>query len=289
MNTDQIILAIKRLGPASEGRRLSRAMALAIMVHGAGLAATGVAVATDPKIVLIGATSRTGAELIPQALALGYDVLGVARRPDEVKITHDRLRVVKGDVTDILSLEAALRGDEVVISMVGPKPTLDATQFRDFGPTDLVSQGTANIIQAMKKKGNRRLIVASSSLAEIVPIEGPPPSDAAPYLRYLWSMRTAYQDDRDMEAIVRVSGLEHVILRPGFLIAGPALNNIQLAVSAQGREGLTPKRTIVTYADLAGFTLRQVKSDEFIGKTVGIYSDVCPKGTELKAWGCVDR
>ena len=34
-----------------------------------------------PTIVLIGATSRTAKQLIPQALDRGYTVVGLARRP----------------------------------------------------------------------------------------------------------------------------------------------------------------------------------------------------------------
>ena len=165
-----------------------------------------------PTIVLIGATSRTGKQLIPQALDRGYSVVGLARRPEAVTFTHDRLTVKKADVYDIASLAAALTGDEVVISMVGPPAVIE----QDYGLTDLKSQGTANIIEAMKRNGNKRFIVTSSSLAEIVATEGPPPADASPYNKYLWSMRTVYQDERDMEAIVWVSGLDHVILRPGF-------------------------------------------------------------------------
>ena len=89
-----------------------------------------------------------------------------------------------------------------------------------------------------------------------------------------------------MEAIVRVGGLEHVILRPGFLVEEPARHNIKIVESKQGRAVLTPKRTIVTYADFAAWTLDQVESDAHVGMTMGIYSDVCPPRTTLTDWGC---
>ena len=92
-----------------------------------------------------------------------------------------------------------------------------------------------------------------------------------------------------MEAVVRVSGLDTVILRPGFIVSSPARHDLQLAITDQGRGNLTPKRTIITYADLAELTLKQVVSNEYIGKTIGIYSNVCPKGTTLETSGCVNR
>ena len=143
----------------------------------AGANAQDVTEASGVKIVLVGATSRTAKQLIPQALARGHEVTGLARRPEAVEFKHDRLTVLKADVYDLASLEAALNGDEVVVSMVGPSAVVE----EDYGPTDLNTQGTANIIEAMKRKGNRRLIVASSSLAEIVAVEGPPAEGVSPY------------------------------------------------------------------------------------------------------------
>ncbi len=235
------------------------------------------------KIVLIGATSRAAKEIIPQALARGYQVVGLARRPEAVEFEDENLTVMKGDVYDVSSLEDALTGDDFVISMFGPK----AYVFEDHPPTDLMTQGMANILQAMKNKGSKRLIVASSSLSENVPFEGPPPDDAPNYDKYRWSMRAAYQDERDMEAVVRVSGVEHVILRPGFLVEEPERDDMKLSISNQGRIQ-TPKRTIITYADFGSFTLDQVSSDELLGKTVGIFSDTCPEGSSITPTGCVD-
>jgi hypothetical protein len=68
----------------------------------------------------------------------------------------------------------------------------------------------------------------------------------------------------------------------------PARHDILLVVSDQGR-ALTPKRTQVTYADFAAFTLDQVAANDYLGKTVGIYSKVCPKGATFTDGGCVNR
>jgi putative NADH-flavin reductase len=237
---------------------------------------------TQMNVVLIGATSRAAQQIIPQAIAKGYHVVGVARRPEAITFEDENFKAMKGDVYDLSSLEAALTSNDIVISMVGPK----AYFGEDHPPTDLMTQGTANILQAMRNKGSKRLIVASSSLSEVVPYEGPPPLNATDYDKYRWNMRAAYQDERDMEAIVRMSGVENVILRPGFLVDEASKNNLQLLASTQGRIP-TPKRTIVTYADFASFTVDQVSSDAYLGKTVGIYSDVCPEGSTYMEKGCV--
>ena len=86
------------------------------------------------KIVIIGATARTANYMIPQALWRGHEVVAVARRPYRVRHKpHPRLTIVKGDVYEQASIEAALSGDgdEIVISVYGPRvdPTIEIPAF----------------------------------------------------------------------------------------------------------------------------------------------------------------
>ena len=162
---------------------------------------------TEPSgitVVVIGATARTADEMIPQALWRGHEVVAVARRPYRVRIKeHPRLTILEGDVYDQASIEAALsgRGDEVVISVYGPSidPTIEVPE------TDLMSQGTINIINAMKKKGNTNLMVTGSMAAPRVAAKGykadtPKPSDVTPQSG-LWdyNLRVPYNDILMME------------------------------------------------------------------------------------------
>ena len=122
---------------------LYRGFFAALLTVGSWLAVAGPALAAD-RVLIIGATSRSAAELIPQALERGYQVTALARRPEAVRFEHSRLTVVKGDVYDVDSLVAAMRGDEVVITMVGPR--VDPMKEVEF--MDLYTVGTANIMQA---------------------------------------------------------------------------------------------------------------------------------------------
>ncbi len=223
------------------------------------------AAAPAKKLVVIGATAKSSQELIWQALAAGYQVTGVARNPTQIELRHERLRILQGDVYDANSMAAALDGDETVISMVGPRvdPTREVTSM------DLFTKGTANIIAAMKKKGNRRLLVASSLGVENqskIPRDKPLAND--PSVMWLWNSRLLYADMKAMEDLVRASGLEYVIFRPGFIIEQPARRDLQFAVNQE-----SPKGRMITYADFAEFVLEQVDGRKYIGKTVGIYSD----------------
>ncbi|MEQ1801412.1 MAG: NAD(P)H-binding protein [Gammaproteobacteria bacterium] len=222
--------------------------------------------ATAPPIVVVGATAKSSTEIIRQALAAGHAVTGIARRPADVTIQDPRLRVLKGDVYDLASLEAAMTGTEVVISMVGPR--VDPTDTAETPPTfDLFTTGTANIIAAMKKKGNRRLLVASSlGVEDEFPTVKPAPGDFR--LGWLWKSRYLYKNMKDMEGVVRASGLEYVIFRPPFLVEEPARRDYKLSVNAS-----SPKGTMLSYADFGGFVLGQVTGNQYLGSSVGMYTD----------------
>ena len=241
---------------------MATVVALAISLVSGGISAAP----ANPPIVIIGATAKSSTEIIRQALAAGHEVIGVARRPGDVTIQDPRLKVLKGDVYDQASLEAAMTGREVVISMVGPR--VDPTDTAETPPTfDLFTTGTANIIAAMQKKGNRRLLVASSlGVEDEFPTVKPAPGDFR--LGWLWKSRYLYKNMKDMEGVVRASNLEYVIFRPPFLVEEPARKDYKLSVNTD-----SPKGTMMTYADFGAFVLDQVSGNQYLGSAVGMYTD----------------
>jgi putative NADH-flavin reductase len=226
--------------------------------------------ATLNNIVVIGATAQSAPEIIKQGLAQGRKVTALARRPDAVSATHANLTILKGDVREPASLEAALRGDEVVISLIGPRvdPRVELEAM------DLYTVGTRNIVDAMKKKGNKRLMVTSSIGAEHVVTEKPKGTELRDM--WLWNGRKLYADMSAMEKMMPSLGLEYVVLRPGFMIDRPATNNLKLAVDSTAPKGAGP---IITFADFADFVLKAADASEYVGKAVSIYSD------EQSEWG----
>lgn len=225
------------------------------------------AAVTRPTIALIGATARSGREIIKQGLAQGYAIKGLARSPAKLAIEHPNLQLFQGDVRDQASLEAMLAGDEVVICMVGFPTPSDPTA--DIGPVDIYTVMGRNLIAAMKNKGNQRLIMASSTGVEhrtAVDSERPPAEDLTAGWR--WNARYLYNDMYEMEQMIRGSGLDFILLRPGFLSQAPARNDIRLSL-----QGNTPPARVVTYPDFAAFILDNLVSDDYLNKAVGLYSD----------------
>ncbi len=225
------------------------------------------------RVVIIGATAAAANELIPQALWRGHEVIAFARRPHRVRhAEHPRLSILKGDVYDTASIEAAFTGDgeEIVISVIGPR--IDPGE--EVPDMDLFSQGTTNIIEAMKENGNKRLIVTSATAVQETAKLGYRPDTPTPEgltqgtgLHY-YNMRGIYNDMIKMENIALNSGLEATVIRPGQIFAEPARGDLLITVDRE-----TPNRRILTYADFANFILEQAELDQNIGSIVGLYSE----------------
>ena len=248
-------------------RRLLITVAFIIAAGGSGqelMAASG----ADKKIPVIGATARSGRIISRQALADGYEVTGLARSPHKLDIKDPKLTLVKGDVRDVETLKAAMNGDEVVICMVGKSAPSDPTQ--PIGQVDLYTVMGVNLIEAMKSRGNKRLIMASSTGVEHrVDPDATEPEGESMSEMWRFNARYLYGDMADMETLIEESGLEYILLRPGFMVEDPARHDLQFTVG-----GGTPKQRTITYEDFAEFILDQVDSDEYLNKAVGMYSDV---------------
>jgi len=222
---------------------------------------------TKPTIALIGATARSGSEIIRQGLEQGYKIKGLARTPSKLGVEHENLTLFKGDVRDQASLEAMLDGSEVVVCMVGRGTPSDP--MAEIGEVDLYTVMGQNLIAAMKAKGNQRLIMASSTGVEHrVNIDGekPPAGDMSQMWR--WNARYLYNDMYEMEKMISESGLEHILLRPGFMVEEPGRGDMLINTT-----GDTPGARVITYADFATFVLDHLTGDEYLNMAVGMYSE----------------
>lgn len=207
------------------------------------------------KLLIVGATGGTGRELVRQALERGHEVTAFARRPAKLDLQHERLTVARGDVLDASSVEAAVRGQDAVLSALGHK--------RWFYPTRILSEGTRNLVRAMEREGVRRLVCETSL--------GVGDSFGRMGLYYtlfvgIFILPFYFYDKVRQERVIRASALDWVIVRPGVLRNRPA----------RGRYKHGPKvgnwlwTVRIARADVAAFMLDQVTSDEYLRRSPGV-------------------
>jgi putative NADH-flavin reductase len=242
---------------------------LALAATGGHAAPAETAAAQPKRVVLIGATAKSAPAFFRQAFALGYEVVGIARRPEAVESTDKRLSIVKGDVYDEKSIEAALSGNEVVVSYLSCCRTGNVPHGETPAEVDLLSKGISNVIAAMKARGNRRLVAVSSTSVEHVLVDKP--ADDGPEIeKMMWNGRHKFDDQRRMEALIVASGLDYTIVRParvtGDVSPGTPLNIVVNKISYD------PLHRKLSRPDLAAFILKQLESTEYVGAVVGVYN-----------------
>jgi uncharacterized protein YbjT (DUF2867 family) len=207
------------------------------------------------KLLIIGSTGGSGQQLVSQALERGHQVTAFARNPSKIRFTHDHLKIVRGDVLDYASVDEATQGHDRVLCALGHK--------RWFIPSGLLSQGTRNIIRAMKAHGVTHL-VCETSLGI---------SDAWWQLGLYYTLFVKwfivyfyFRDKEKQERIIKESGLDWVIVRPG------ALNNgRKRGIYRHGPQvGHWLWTVRISRADVADFMLNQLDSTEYLRSTPGV-------------------
>lgn len=247
------------------------------------------------NVLVLGASGGTGRRIVEQALAEGHLVTAFAREHSKIRIAHENLRVVRGDVSHYDSVEGAVTGQGAVLSALGirlpvriivlivlacqivtrlvtlPRP---AALFVEIGVpimailllsrrNHVLSDGTRNIVRAMEKQGVRRF-VCESSLGV---------GDSKWRLGLLHNLiaiplflRNVFADKEAQERIIRESSLEWVIVRPTVLTNGPR-RSVYRAGSGIGH-WLIPTR--ISRADVAEFMLKQITDDSYLYKSPGL-------------------
>jgi putative NADH-flavin reductase len=196
------------------------------------------------RVAVVGASGRTGAEVVRRALGRGHGVLAIARRPEALTfddlgaaaLESGRLTVRGADVLDVERLAGALEQADAVVSAIG----IGSSRR----PTLVYSTGTANVLTAMSRTRSVRLAVVSAAPAG--PREEQPAGQryvAMPLLDRIFG--ATYADMRRMETVLRDSAVDWTVLRPPRLVQKPPLGDYRL-----DRRPL-PKGGTITIADLA--------------------------------------
>jgi len=185
------------------------------------------------KVLVIGAHHGLGAEVVRQARERGLEVT-----PFE------------GDILDGVAVASAVRGQDAIISTLGPR--------RD-SPPELCSRGTQNLLDAMRAHGVRRLVQVTGALI------GHPRDRLGLFYRLLAGMlpRAMLRDRREQERLVVDSGLDWTVIRPTRLTNQPARGRWRS--SERERVGALAQ---VSRVDVADALVSALGDDAAIGRSM---------------------
>jgi uncharacterized protein YbjT (DUF2867 family) len=204
---------------------------------------------------VVGASGGTGAQLVEQSLARGWQVTAFVRDAKRLRRSDPRVQIAIGDVLEADSVDRAVRGHDAVLCALGHK--------RWFYPNRILSAGTQNLLDAMERHGVRRFICETSlgvgnsygrlGLYYTVFV--------APFILPFY-----YWDKARQEAAVRASGLEWTIVRPGVLTNGPKRGRYRVG----DKVGNWIWSVRISRADVAHFMLDLVQAREQSGRTLAV-------------------
>lgn len=206
------------------------------------------------KVLVFGSTGRTGRHLVAQTLEQGHDVTAFARDPSKLDLRHDKLRLVRGDVLDLASVESAVQGQDAVLSALGAGPGQPKTVFSD---------GMGTILRMMETRGVPRIVCVSAA--------GVLNENAGSFVGnallglFRLVLKGVYEGHRWQLEAIRHSSLEWVAVRPVLLTNGPRTGKYRVRL-----EGIPEKGYWISRADVADFMIRQLTRDEYVGRLPAI-------------------
>jgi putative NADH-flavin reductase len=201
------------------------------------------------KVLIIGASKGIGLATTKAALAAGYEVRAFARSAAAMPLSDPRLEKMPGDATSPQDVEAALADVDAVIATLG-------VGLGDLiKPVHLFSDATRVIVAVMTEKSVKRLVCvtgfgAGDSRTSIGLLQRVP---------FQIVFGRAYDDKTRQEDLIKQSGLDWTIARPGVLLNGPKSSRYKVL-----REPSSWRNGIISRASVADFLVKQIEHRAYL-------------------------
>lgn len=205
------------------------------------------------KLSVIGASRGIGRKVVDEALERGHEVVAMARNITSQDISGAGLTTLDGDATNAIDVAKAIDGADAVILTLGvPK---DARVLRS---TTLFSDATRTLIAAMDEAGIKRLITVTGFGAG----DSKDKLSTPERITQKALLGRVYADKDLQEQLIRDSGLEWTIARPGILSDNRKSNDYKVLLEKE-----TWRNGLINRADVADFLVSAAESASYIHQT----------------------
>lgn len=205
------------------------------------------------RIVLFGASGKTGLLLLEEALASGHEVLAYVRNKASIQRVHPQLTVVEGQLNELDKLRSVITGSDACLS------TLGGSSLTKSSPA--IRSGIDAIVRIMAELNVKRFLYLSSYGAGDSRKSMPQP------LRFLIAdlmLRVPLADHTANENRILQSPLDYTIIRPGGLTNGPKTEPLKHGSKNTKLSG-NPN---ISRANVAAFMVQQLKDSNYLRKCV---------------------
>ncbi|WP_276298839.1 SDR family oxidoreductase [Halorussus lipolyticus] len=196
------------------------------------------------RVLVAGATGRTGREILRTLESTDFEVVGLARSLDDrgELLARGADEVVVGDLLEPRDAARAVRGCDAVLCAVGSGPTLAPL----FGEPLVDGEGVRNLVTAAVAADCEAVVFESSI--------GVGDSESGMPAGFRMVLGPILRAKNDSEAALRSSGLRYTILRPGGLTDAPATGNVVVGEGGATVSGTIPRADVARLMVAALFT-----------------------------------
>lgn len=218
------------------------------------------------RVLLLGATGRTGGHALEYLLAEGWEVHALVRDREKLGPPRDRLRVFEGPPADDVALGEALLGCGYVISVLNVSRKSDFPWAPLRAPADLMSRTMEKVLALSGSGGVKKIVVCSAWGTHETR------KDLPGWFRWCIersNIGLAYRDHERQENILRASSaVDFTIVRPALLTGAAEGRGIRIS-----RDNVPRPRLSIGRRSVARFLIRMLTDGAYSRQAVTISAD----------------
>ncbi|MGW5782205.1 SDR family oxidoreductase [Streptomyces sp. NPDC003863] len=210
------------------------------------------------RVLVVGATGRTGRHVVTAATTRGLTPVALARDESRAReALPPGTEIVVGDLTVPDTLTEAVRDTDAVVFVHGSDDDSRPGSFEriDYG-------GVVNVLGALGKRRPRIVLQTTIFVTR---------RD-----HYFNDGGHALDWKRRSERLVRLSGAPYTIVRPGWLDAGQGGSHLRIEQGDTGEDGISRKA-------LGALLVEALLDDAAVGKTFEVFSGPGPATEDFTA------
>lgn len=209
-------------------------------------------------IALFGATGDTGSEILKIALKQGYRIQALARTPSKITVTDANLSIIQGDFEDVDAIKAVVRGASYVIVCAGGN-----IKAKPYVPL-MENFVTQQLWPAMIAEPSIKVFLYQAGAAAAEPGKSVPFAMRAMKVvaDCFISLSAMVADNEGVIQFVhsqKQKPFKVIFTRPGGIKKGEPSDKGCVAAES-------PPMGMISFADLASFTLKAIKDPSLFGK-----------------------
>lgn len=194
------------------------------------------------KLLILGATGRTGIHVVHEALQRGDTVHALVRDRNKLPVRSEKLQLFEGSPADPQALADALRGCDAVINVLNISRTSDFPWAPLRTPANFLSTVMSHLVQQCTLQQVQRIVTVTAWGTHETK------ADIPWWFRWIIdhsNVGYAYRDHERQENSIRASQLDWTIVRPSGLTNAGRNTSFITSTDHTVKPGLTISRKSV--------------------------------------------